>query len=441
MNHKIANILKSYIEVLPWADKVAGLTQVANIRLKEGENKTDKSYPISCDIDADACKKGKYQDLAPDQKKKSVMFFEDRGGVTIEKHEGNRIFYQCQLRLVVWLNIRLIEGVACDADASCGVSGDYVIDVIKAIPYHPFDFGGFYGIFIDPPEQVERSVDIFNRYTFNEPQTQYLMHPFDYFALDFMIHFAIPCDSVRTYPGTPIITYSHIIPTGVTVLWGAATGATGYQIDVATDPEFGDMVINNDDVGNVITTDVAGLDPDTTYYIRVRAYSGTDYGLWSDTLTMTTDYWTLPSFNSLELIHSNLHLFGVGGFSNDEYWSSTESNATNSLSIDFTTGGMVVSLKNTIQRVRGCRSFTDLAGAYAERDTGPAGGLIYYVSGTTYYEAASADITSVAWSNIINVLIGTTSDDINESENNTNEIIAQAGHIASASLICKQSIL
>lgn len=294
MNHKIANILKSYVEIVSWVDKIAGLTQVANIRLKEGESSSEKSFPISCDIDPDSCKKGKYQDLAPDQSKKSVMFFEDRGGVTIEKHEGNRIFYQCQLRLVVWLNIRLIEDVTCDANASCGVSGDYVIDVIKRVPYHPFNSGGFYGIFIEPPEQVERSVGIFDRYTFNEPQTQYLMHPFDYFALDFTIHFAVPCDYIATVPGIPIaLPAEDILGDSFTAIWGYVARAEGYIIDVATDSGFTNILPGYDDldVGHTDEYSVTGLIPGT-YYYRVRSYNDTGESGNSNIITVTLEYIT-----------------------------------------------------------------------------------------------------------------------------------------------------
>ena len=194
MNHSIANILKGYIETLSWADKVAGLVQTANIRVKDGESFMDKSYPISCDIDADSCVKGSYQDLAPESKKKSVMYFEDRGGVTFDRQEGTRLFYRANLRLIGWLNLKLINEVDCDDDVrSCGVSGDYVLEVIKVLPYKPFDAGGFYSIAINPPSQVERSVDIFSRYTYNETATQYLMWPYDYFALDLDIDFIVPC--------------------------------------------------------------------------------------------------------------------------------------------------------------------------------------------------------------------------------------------------------
>jgi len=193
MNNKIANILKDQIDDLTWIDKIAGLVQTANVREKNGDNISEKSYPISCSISEDACLKGAYQDLCPNSKKKSVLYFEDKG-VSFDHQEGNRLFYKSSLRLVCWLNLQLIQGAACKKDVTgCGTSGDYVLEVIKKFDYKPFNSGGFYGIVIHPPAQAERSVDIFSKYTYNETALQYLMAPYDYFALDFEISFFIPC--------------------------------------------------------------------------------------------------------------------------------------------------------------------------------------------------------------------------------------------------------
>ncbi len=68
---------------------------------------------------------------------------------------------------------------------------------------------------------------------------------------------------------------------GLTLSWDASTdnvGVTGYRIDVATDSSFTNMVSGYDDldVGDVLTKDVTGLDPDTTYYGRVRAYDAAE---------------------------------------------------------------------------------------------------------------------------------------------------------------------
>lgn len=192
MNNTIANILKGYIDDFTWIDKIAGLVQTANIQEKIGDNITEKSYPIACDVTADACIKGHYKDLIPDSKKKSVLYFEDRGGVQFESREGGKLRYTASLRLVGWLNLKLLLEDSCGTSTgNCGVSGAYVIEIIKALPYIPFDVGDFYSITIEPPSQVERSVDIFSRYTYSEEATQYLLYPFDFFALDIDVEFTI----------------------------------------------------------------------------------------------------------------------------------------------------------------------------------------------------------------------------------------------------------
>ena len=189
MNNKLANIIKGKISDLTWIDKIAGLVQTVNIKI----DKVSKSYPISCDVDYEVCIKGAYQDLAPNSKKDSIVYFEDKG-VSFVQRIGNRIKFRSSLRLVCWLNLKNIYGATCDAEVEHGnVSGDYVIEVIKALPSVPFSEGDFIGITITDISQAERSVDIFSKYTYNEQATQYLLFPFDFFALDLQIEFTIPC--------------------------------------------------------------------------------------------------------------------------------------------------------------------------------------------------------------------------------------------------------
>lgn len=193
MNHKIASLLKGYLQPLTWKDKLAGLVQTANIRMKSGEDISPKSFPVSCDIDADTCTKGAYQDLAPDSKKKSILYFEDKG-VSFVERSGNRLKFTSSLRLVGWLNLREIQGESCDSEVTgCGSVGDYVIEVIKALPTTPFSTADFVSIYITNISEAEQSVDIFSKYTYNENAVQYTMFPFQFFALDLTIDFVIPC--------------------------------------------------------------------------------------------------------------------------------------------------------------------------------------------------------------------------------------------------------
>ncbi|MDR3458409.1 MAG: fibronectin type III domain-containing protein [Verrucomicrobiae bacterium] len=75
-----------------------------------------------------------------------------------------------------------------------------------------------------------------------------------------------------------------------TASWNAASTATGYQLDVATDSGFSSILsgYNSLDVGNVLTTSVSGLTANTVYFYRLRAYNGGGVSGNSSTITVKT---------------------------------------------------------------------------------------------------------------------------------------------------------
>jgi hypothetical protein len=60
--------------------------------------------------------------------------------------------------------------------------------------------------------------------------------------------------------------------------WEEISGAHGYLLDVSADPDFGSFLsgFENLDVGTALTWSIPGLDYNTTYYYRLRAYYQTD---------------------------------------------------------------------------------------------------------------------------------------------------------------------
>jgi hypothetical protein len=198
MNQAIASILKGRIEDLDFVDKIAGLvaTQYMTITDENG-TKVTKSYPVACCVTADDCKQGDYNDLTPDSKYKSVIYFEDRG-VSFNRYEGNFKHYTSSLRLVCWLNVRMILGEDCDASA-CTYSSHAITDIIRHLPQFPYNFAPFVRVYAEVTNQVVRSNGIFSAYTYNEKQTQYLMSPYDYFALDIQTTFAICLPGTSVY--------------------------------------------------------------------------------------------------------------------------------------------------------------------------------------------------------------------------------------------------
>ncbi|MFZ0916833.1 MAG: fibronectin type III domain-containing protein [Candidatus Udaeobacter sp.] len=72
--------------------------------------------------------------------------------------------------------------------------------------------------------------------------------------------------------------------------WDRVTGATGYLLDVSTSDSFSDYVggYHDSDVGNVTGRVVTGLGPGSTYYYRVRPYTSTGPGGYSEVTTAKT---------------------------------------------------------------------------------------------------------------------------------------------------------
>jgi outer membrane protein assembly factor BamB len=83
---------------------------------------------------------------------------------------------------------------------------------------------------------------------------------------------------------------TYIGANSFTANWSSVSGATGYRLDVATDPSFTMYVpgYQNRNVGNVISHSVTGLNASTTYRYRVRAYNGGGTSSNSNVINLTT---------------------------------------------------------------------------------------------------------------------------------------------------------
>jgi len=66
--------------------------------------------------------------------------------------------------------------------------------------------------------------------------------------------------------------------TTVTLAWSASSGATGYDIQVATDPSFASGIVVNDSLITGTSTQVNGLTAFTKYYWRVRSRNANGRG-------------------------------------------------------------------------------------------------------------------------------------------------------------------
>ena len=157
----------------------------------------------------------------------------------------------------------------------------------------------------------------------------------------------------------------------------------------------------------------------------------------------------LPSYFEVTAMYTNLKAYGVGGFTEFGYWSSSQGGGfpdTTAYKVQFSDGNGSTVAKTQTHYVRACRTFTSSL-VYALRDSGPAGGWIFNITnngnGTyTYLEAAPSDQSSgIAWSNITDTSVGATGTAIGTGQSNTTAIIGQTGHTTSAAKLCDDLVI
>jgi hypothetical protein len=177
--------------------------------------------------------------------------------------------------------------------------------------------------------------------------------------------------------------------------------------------------------------------------------------------------WFMPSKDELNLMYENLYLNGFGGFTYDDYWSSSERDA---VSVWFQVFGMGVQysyVKDDVARVRALRAFASTKtkevvetttettaqpatekADYNIGDAGPAGGLIFYVNpnyaidGWKYLEAAISNFPgdnndyNIPWDKGDHMATGATGTAIGTGKANTQKIVDIQGNGSYAAKLC-----
>jgi hypothetical protein len=124
--------------------------------------------------------------LVPDSKRKGILYFEDLG----TKYAGiksGRNTYTSVLRVICWLNTTFIEKSSCHE-----ITAPVMNEIIKRFCSNPyFSQDGFTKIFVSVSGFPKNGKEIFAAYTYDEAITQYLLPPYESFAIDFNISFAV----------------------------------------------------------------------------------------------------------------------------------------------------------------------------------------------------------------------------------------------------------
>lgn len=198
MNADMANKLGAYFSREPWCDKMGGLVKIIKYQSQDrNNNPIITTLPVGCRTDFSQCKNKGYTDLLPDNRYRSLFYFED-GGITLQKRNGDKTEFISRLKLVGWLNMKKF----IIPSGACSISGKVISQILRVIPNQFVNFGIYTEARFKFISEDIKSPAIFQRYSMPEEVMQYLLYPYDYFALNFQVEFVVnrncPDDLVLT---------------------------------------------------------------------------------------------------------------------------------------------------------------------------------------------------------------------------------------------------
>ncbi len=187
IRYLIDTILSPQITALDFADKYAGIVRTINIAVdNQSETGIIKRYPVACNvINGDCANVGLYNELVPDDTKKSVIYWELIQPMTNAGFTKTNDFYNKRFkgvaRLVVWLNLAKLGLDECNGAI-------YTVPILeKILTTRGKIQSGIYEnslLWIEPKSLVKQDINtIFGGYDYPKIKNYYL-YPFDFYAID-----------------------------------------------------------------------------------------------------------------------------------------------------------------------------------------------------------------------------------------------------------------
>jgi hypothetical protein len=179
MNVELAKTLTKKLTGLTFLDSIGGLVQTIEYSIELGENKYNTvKIPVSADTNYKECESNSdaLYALVPDSNKRSILYFEDNGS------KYNHPSWESSLRLVCWFDKSQLNGE--------NVTPSIISSIIKKYEQVWSD-DVFNTLVVKVSGIPTRDKAIFSKYNYNEKSLQYLMDPFDFFAIDLKISFKI----------------------------------------------------------------------------------------------------------------------------------------------------------------------------------------------------------------------------------------------------------
>jgi hypothetical protein len=205
MTNAIIQAFTDKIISLNWVERYGGLVRPA-VKTYIDENSGliyNKTYPVSCDVtEKDCWEKGRYADLIPNDKYKSITYFEQRGAVTVKASSfGGRdmLEFNAPLSFIAWLNLPKLGISECSTPVfEASAIKMFMEKITPEMPYKAHEVK----VIIDSLNP--RNEGVFTKYSYGD-KLGLLLYPFDFFSINLNIRWFVQPHCLPDYePGEPI---------------------------------------------------------------------------------------------------------------------------------------------------------------------------------------------------------------------------------------------
>lgn len=190
MLRRIAADLRDVIAERDYAEVVAGLVRPLQ-RAKENSKgaREVQVFPVDMSVYGAACTDGVYTALVPDDKRKSIFFFEEITGRRVIEQRGRMTHYSAGLLLIGWLNLDRL-GLSQTDHAEGFRASTRIVEELRSLFPNGTTVDGecpMSDVHVEFVRDMPMSYDPWAKYSIQQSVRQYGMLPYECFAAEFTV--------------------------------------------------------------------------------------------------------------------------------------------------------------------------------------------------------------------------------------------------------------
>lgn len=164
---------------LSFVDKITGIVKPGQASIGGAV----KTFPIAYNTDPTTCNDSELLDFVPDDRKISIIYFEDRG-TSMTRMENQSVYFVSNFTLICWYNYKRLSPAMTNPSLIVG-------NIIKYLPLVMGNITPLIGVVLSVTGQQDNTGGVFSKYSYIEDQSQFITYPYGYLAMDLQAEYSV----------------------------------------------------------------------------------------------------------------------------------------------------------------------------------------------------------------------------------------------------------